>query len=536
MGLKEFLSESKGFAVPITETNFEDYLTDESRFRGYASALVRAREERHVIDLVRLANRYGVRLTVVSGKTSLTGAPIPLGGVVIDIKGLDSISSSDPTVVGPGVIVRHYKEHVDGLGFFYPPDPTSKDSCTIGGNVACNASGALSYLYGPTRDYIQGLKIVLPTGTVLDIKRGDITSAGGAFRIPDGLLTDHGTRDLVVPLPKRTSPEWGVCKNAAGLYSSEPMDLVDLFIGSEGILGIILQVRTKLLPRRRPYFALMLYLPSRELTTNFVTLLDKFKRCFHDGESRLKGEIERILRSIAETGEPRSYESFDKVVPACMEWFGTGVAAFLSPEQSCKLKNHYGSLYIEQEYDRGDDPLETAGQWADLVQLINSGGPAKGRGIEAEVALDEGQIRNWKNERKAVPEKLNEAIRPGLTKIGMDYAVPMKLLDDFLKLYDDMLPRGRSYVFGHIGNAHLHVNILPERDEDAASCRDVSRRIGQEVVKMGGTVSGEHGIGKLKREALEMMIGIDGINEIRRIKKLFDPQQILNIGNMVSMQ
>ena len=203
-----------------------------------------------------MAVKYGVRLTVVSGKTSLTGAPVPLGGVIIDLAGLDSIDPDDPSVVGPGTVLKRYRDYVDSQGLFYPPDPTSADSCTIGGNVACNASGALSYLYGPTRDYIRGLKIVLPTGNLLDIDRGVVTSAAGQFNIPRDLLIGDSPQELTIPVPTRGSRPWSVCKSSAGLYSSEPMDLVDLFIGSEGILGIVVEVRTKLLPRRNPYFAL----------------------------------------------------------------------------------------------------------------------------------------------------------------------------------------------------------------------------------------------------------------------------------------
>ena len=282
--MEQFISDCKRKSIPIIETGFDDYLADESRFRGHASALIRAREIRHVVETVKLAVKYTIRLTVVSGKTSLTGAPVPLDGVIIDLAGLDSIDPQNPSVVGPGIILKRYRDHVESRGLFYPPDPTSADSCSIGGNVVCNASGALSYLYGPTRDYIRGLKIVLPTGNILDIERGAVTSSAGFFNIPKELLIGDSPQELKIPVPTRGSRSWKICKSSAGLYLSEPMDLVDLFIGSEGILGIIIQVRTKLLPRRNPYFALMLYTGNREQTVDLVTLLDLFKRCFHDGD------------------------------------------------------------------------------------------------------------------------------------------------------------------------------------------------------------------------------------------------------------
>jgi len=119
--------------------------------------------------------------------------------------------------------------------------------------------------------------------------------------------------------------------------------------------------------------------------------------------------------------------------------------------------------------------------------------------------------------------------------MAMDFSVPVEHLKRLLELYDRKLPSGRAYIFGHIGNAHLHVNLLPqntkEQEEDGLLYMDLAR----EVCSMGGSVSGEHGIGKLKHEALEIMLGAEGIEEIRRLKKIMDPNGILNIGNMVSM-
>ena len=134
-----------------------------------------------------------------------------------------------------------------------------------------------------------------------------------------------------------------------------------------------------------------------------------------------------------------------------------------------------------------------------------------------------------------MPEKLNELIRPGMVKIGTDFAVPMEHLGRLLKLYDETLPAGKSYVFGHIGNAHIHSNILAENSEELESYRSLSRKLALEVCKLGGSVSGEHGIGKLKRELLEVMLGAAGINEIRRIKRILDPNLILNANNMVKI-
>ena len=109
----------------------------------------------------------------------------------------------------------------------------------------------------------------------------------------------------------------------------------------------------------------------------------------------------------------------------------------------------------------------------------------------------------------------------------------MEHLGSLMHRYDQILPKGKSFVFGHIGNAHLHVNIVPETEEEEHEYRSISRSLGSEVCAMNGSVSGEHGIGKLKKEALAMMLGQEGMDEILQIKRILDPQGILNPDNMI---
>jgi D-lactate dehydrogenase (cytochrome) len=401
--------------------------------------------------------------------------------------------------------------------------------------VSCNASGALSYAYGPTREYVQGLTVALPTGAVLEMDRGDIISRKGLFRIPVAVTRGLAKSEIVVPVPRIASPPWHVCKNAAGLFSADPMDLVDLFIGSEGILGIILGIRTRLLPRRPPFIALVLYIPTRELAIRTVTLLDSFKRFFRDRDLSLRDAIEKILAELDTPHQALSLEQLSAISPACMEWFGSSVSPLVSKGMGSKLSRSYGCLYVEQEYADGEDPMEIAARWAELIDALNHAYGPETPPIEVDVALDQRQISRLKDERRSIPEKLNESIRPGMVKIGTDFAVPMPSLHKLLELHDDLLPKGKSFIFGHIGNAHLHSNMLPESSEEAEEFRSIYRKLAQEVCKLGGSVSAEHGIGKLKHEALEMMIGKDGIEEIRKTKKALDPNGILNPHNMVPM-
>ncbi len=529
--LQNFVFECRDKGISVQETDFDDYLNDESRFRGHAEGLIRVRNENVVVGLLISANRWRVPITVVSGKTSLTGSPVPAGGIVVDVKALDSVDPDDPSDVGPGINLKLYKDLVRGKGLFYPPDPTSEDSCTLGGSVATNASGALSYLYGPTRDYVLGLRLALPTGSVLEVQRGLVTSNGGSFRIPAELLIPHGQRDIVVPVPHSPALSWRRCKNSAGLFSSDPMDLVDLFVGCEGILGVFLRIKTRLLPARAHYFALVLHMPNRECTIRFVQLVENLRRYFRESETSLENQIRQDLARFSWDSQP-DLERFRLIVPSCMEWLHRSVAPLISQERARMLGNSYGTLYLEQEYCSGEDPTERATQWAALIEAFN--GVYSDSGIVTEAALDEAQIRKLRQERHSVPEKLNELIRPGLVKVGMDYAVPMERLEELLRLYES-LPSGKSYVFGHIGNAHLHVNMLPDTPEEMEIFREISRDLAKKVCLMGGSVSGEHGIGKIKHDSLKTMLGPEAVSKIRTIKRILDPQSILNVGNMIPL-
>jgi len=526
-----FFHELEHAGLSVIRSDFENELSDESHLRGHADGIVRARNETDVVALLRASAKWRVPVTVAAGKTSLTGAATPLEGIVCDIKALDSVDPDDFTRVGPGIIVSRYKEIVEADGAFYPPDPTSQESCTLGGNVATNASGALSYKYGPTRDYIRGLRVVLPDGRVLDAERGDVVSSRGRFVVPPRLLWPAGGSELVIPVPRLNVPVWTECKNAAGLFSAEPMDLLDLFIGSEGILGVVTEIRTKLLPPRRSFFSLMLSIPTLETALSLVHLLDDLKRFRHDGQAGRASDIAERLTGLCRCHPVPSPERFSAVAPSCMEWIGASLGRFLSSERARRLEGSAGCLYVEQEYD--GDRHEALSQWADLVDAINRGRRDGFGAIETEAALDAARIRGMRKDREAVPERLTESIRPGMVKVGLDFAVPMKQLEQLAALYDDAFQGLDAYVFGHVGNAHIHANLLPETETALQHCRGLLKQLAREVCALGGSVSAEHGIGKLKHQLLEIMIGKEGIGEIRRVKEALDPSYLLNRGTMV---
>ena len=212
-----------------------------------------------------------------------------------------------------------------------------------------------------------------------------------------------------------------------------------------------------------------------------------------------------------------------------MEWVGNSCAAFVSPEMGENLRNSYGCLYMEQDYSEDEDPTDKAVLWGELLERP---GPDD-LPMKIDFALDQAQMRRMQTERLRIPQMLNESIEPGMVKIATDFAVPMERLEWVMRLYDKHLARFRHYIFGHIGNAHLHVNILPHTPEEADRARTLCESLAREICRGPGTVSAEDGIGKLKHRYLEIMVGTQGMEEIQRVKKSLDPRGILNPGNMV---
>jgi D-lactate dehydrogenase (cytochrome) len=233
----------------------------------------------------------------------------------------------------------------------------------------------------------------------------------------------------------------------------------------------------------------MLSFPTRDLTVAVVRLLDGLKRLFHDKEPTLEPAAREEFERLALGGGSMRPDQYPLIVPSCMEWFGASVAAFVSPSARQLLEQSYGTLYVEQEYSEQEGPVEAASQWNRFVEAINRSIPEQGRRIHVEAALDPQQIRRMREDRKAVPERVNECIEPGMVKIGMDFAVPTPRLGEMMRLYEDSLYGIKTFTFGHIGNAHLHVTLMPRNQEESERSRHVYLELARKICAMGGSVS-----------------------------------------------
>ena len=222
------------------------YLTDASNLQGHAEALVRPRSTEQVAQVVAHCQGQRIPLTITAGRTSTTGAAVPHGGWLLSTEQMQRIVEigHDRATVEPGINLAAFQREVEATGRFYPPDPTSRGDCTLGASIACNASGARSFRYGATRAWIEAAEVVLPSGEVLHVNRGDA--------IPEAW-----------PAPRWSPPP---VKSSAGY---EAKDLLDLFIGQEGTLGVITQATVRLIERPQS-FGLLAFFPDRTQAVQFV--------------------------------------------------------------------------------------------------------------------------------------------------------------------------------------------------------------------------------------------------------------------------
>jgi D-lactate dehydrogenase (cytochrome) len=495
-------------------TEFEDYRRDESRRMGNMSGISFPTTEDEVVEVLVTSSRRGESITVQGARTGIVAGAVPQGGVVLNMSRMAEIgtpvmdeSGAYSVTVQPGAILSDLRDVVAMDGLFFPPDPT-ETSASIGGMVSCNASGAMTFHYGPTRDWVRALRVVLIDGDILSVRRGEVHAEGRSF----ALKTLSG-RTISGELPNYEMPQ---VKTSAGYFASKDMDLLDLFIGMEGTLGVITEIELKLMRKPRFIYGVTVFLPCEKSSIDLV----------------------RILR-----GEPVEGFSVSMYEPVAIEFFNKDALDLL---RRMKIENpafekipsippgYRSAVYVEFH---GDDESVLDDIVMELTEVIAALG---GSDEDTWFASNDRKLERLKEFRHATPEAVNLLIDgrkreiPGLTKLGTDMSVPDSHLEAVLEMYDSGL-RGaglESVIFGHIGNNHLHVNILPRNMDEYDIGKALYLGWAKKVVEMGGSVSAEHGIGKLKLPFLRLMYGEDGIAEMRALRAVFDPCGKLNEGNL----
>lgn len=515
--------------IKIFEKEHQDYLRDESRKVGEAESISFPKNEKEVIDILTTLKSHKSLVTTQGARTGITAGAVPQGGHILNLSRMDKIlglrydDKADTFFlkVQSGVMLSQIKEALKNKAFnteeswdseslealkrfkasksyFFSPDPT-ETTAAIGGMIACNASGACSFKYGPTRDHIESLRVALVDGDILALKRGEHKAINGHFSI-----TTESGNTIEGTIPKYIMPR---VKNASGYYTLPDMDLVDLFIGSEGTLGIITEVELKLIKSPAVTYALTVFFSNEEKALKFV-------------------------RKVREESTPTAVEFFNSNALNLLRKGKETIPAF---SKLLDLPSHFHTaVYIEYQGKDEDEVLDMIMKAGELIEECG------GNEDDIWLATNHQAKEQLHFFRHAVPEAVNLLIDdrrrtyPELTKLGTDMAVPDQNLEEIMNIYNESLEKSNleSVIFGHIGNNHVHVNILPRDMEDYAKGKELYNFWAEKVISMGGSVSAEHGIGKMKTHLLSKMLGENGIEEMKTLKNIFDPENRLNKGNL----
>ncbi len=418
--------------------------------RGMPQAVVLPESTEQMAEILALAERFDTPITPRGAGTSLTGGPVALcGGVVLGTARMNRILDISPgdriARVQAGVVTARLQQAVSAQGLFYPPNPTSADYCTLGGNVATNAGGASGVKYGVTRDYLTGLTAVLPGGEIL--------ATGGRCM-----------------------------KDVAGY------DLTRLLCGSEGRLAVIAEAHLRLLPRPESVRAMSAY--------------------FRD----LKATAEAVAAIMASGFSPCTLELMDRAfLQAVRQAYDLDF-----PEDARAL------LLIEVD---GPDAV-VRGQMDAIAHLADAQGA-----FEIAVAEDEAERQLLWRARRGGTAAL---VRQAAFLVSLDYAVPVSRLPAAIERIGAL---GRRHglevvIIAHAGDGNLHPMVIydPADKHQAEAYAAFEVEACDAVLELGGTLSGEHGIGLEKAGLLTRQLSPAFLRLARGIKRTFDPAGLLNPG------
>mgnify|MGYP001814741739 CR=1 FL=1 len=442
--------------VVVDAERLERYAHDETvGLRAEPEVVVRATSTQQVADLFKLANRERVPITPRGAGYGLSGGAVATqGGIVLSLEKMDRILEIDHdnlmVTVEPGIITGELHRAVEEVGLFYPPDPASLDSCTIGGNIAEGAGGPRAVKYGTTKDYVCGLEAVLPSG--------DVVQLGGKL-----------------------------VKNVTGY------NLLQLLVGSEGTLAVVTKVILRLIPL--PAYEVDLFVPFEDFQTaaDVVTAI--------------------LARRII----PTALEFMERdIVHACQRFLGKDLPYADAAAQLLIKLDGNNKAALEEDLETVADLCLDAGARDVLVAADR---PTSDRLWEA---------------RRAIIDALNHESPVNHME---DVVVPRAQIPALLGGVHDLAERHgvRILSFGHAGDGNVHITALKDELEEETWERVVSEVTGEIyrlALALGGTLTGEHGIGAIRRQYLPLALEEAQIEIMRRLRAAFDPNRVLNPGKI----
>jgi glycolate oxidase len=453
--LNDQIGEDK---VSIKESCLQDFSHDETEdISKFPDVVVRPENSQDVSIILKIASKYKVPVTPAAARTGLSGGSIPIfGGISLSMERFSKIieidESNSQATVEPGVINQVFHDACREKGLFYPPDPSSWGSSTLGGNVAYNAGGPKAVKYGVTSSYILNLEVVLPNGEII----------------------------------------W---TGANTLKNSTGYNLTQLFVGSEGTLGVITKIVVRLLPYPMSSYTLLAPFKSSDLACKAV---------------------EKIFRSGV---IPSGLEFMER---DAIDW-ATKDLEKINITTNKEIKAH---LLIEVDGYDDDAVLKEAEKVGSVLEENGAFNVLFAQTSKERDAL-------WKLRRR-----VGEAVKSQSIYKEEDTVVPRSKLPELLRVVKSV---GKEFNFktvcyGHAGDGNLHVNILKgnmsEEKWNGEHLKTGIRKIFEAVKLMGGTISGEHGIGLVQKIYLDIVFNQIEIQVQKSIKNVFDPLEIMNPGKI----
>lgn len=459
--LEHFISIVGDQFVFLDDESLDIYAHDETEHLHFLPDMViKPKTVKEISEILKICNQHKIPVTPRGAGTGLSGGALPhLGGVVLSTERMNSILNIDErnlqVITEPGVITEVLQNAVKEKGLFYPPDPSSRGSCFIGGNIAENSGGPKAVKYGVVKDFVLNLEVVLPSGEII------WTGAN-------------------------------VLKNSTGY------NLTQLMVGSEGTLGIVTKIVLKLIPL--PMYDLLMLVPFKCLEKASEAVSAIFRAGYIPSALELV-EIDAL-----------------KIVSA----FVDSTAIPLTDDTAAHLiievdGNHLETLMQEMEaiaellgqYDCGEIYFaDNATQKAELWKLR--------RRVAEAVKIDGYTIE----EDTVVPRAELPALVEGVKKLGKQYGF-------------------KAVCYGHAGDGNLHIRIKKEGTENSQDDPEIVkglRALFELVKSLGGTISGEHGIGLIQKGFMDIVFNNAQLELMRGIKKVFDPNNILNAGKIFDLK
>ncbi|MCO4781225.1 MAG: FAD-binding oxidoreductase [Candidatus Cloacimonetes bacterium] len=443
-------------------------------------AVLRPKNLSELKEIIKLCALHKIPFTPCGNQTSVTGASVSDQSIVISTEKLKSVSEISKNSEGlasiqvePGILLSDLQDHVESLGYYYPPDPTSREEVFLGGTIATNATGENSYHYGSTRNYILSL---------------DVIDAQGQFKT----------------IQRQASPlDLSKKKNLAGFHLGEE---IDPWIGSEGTLGIICSAKLLLLPKPNPFQSFLLFFPNEPDALNFSNSIHNFRE---------KLSLRCLEYMDIQATEYMRLKSKRLIIPKDVYTIYLKIEETSSIDQDSILEllyNEYNAILPD------DDSLFDQALFAqDHSELLEF------RRVRHHVPATINELAT-----------INKSMGGG--KVSSDWWVPNdKIIEMFTFLRELQANIDcKCAIFGHIGNGHPHVNMIATNQTLKDQSLEFTKQCIQKAVSLGGGACGEHGLGKIKTWALALQWSNQDIDQMKQVKQFWDPCNLSSPGNIFS--